>query len=403
MKSERLSFKNQEGINLGARIDFPVDQKPIAYAVFAHCFTCNKNLNAVKNISRALTSKGFAVLLFDFTGLGSSEGEFEDTSFTSNINDLIAASDFLKENYEAPKILIGHSLGGAAALFTAGKLDNIKAVITIGAPFDPYHVTHLLAGGIEEIKAKGKAKIDIGGRPFTISKNFIEDLESKDPESVAKDLRKPLLIMHSPTDTTVGITNAAKMYTAAHHPKSFITLDGADHLLSKKEDSLYAGNMIAAWIEKYIELPPKEELKGPSRVISKTGYENFTTQIKAGKHHFLADEPESVGGLDLGPTPYDLLSSGLAACTSMTLQMYAQRKKWDLKEAKVHVEHNKDYAQDCETCEQSNSKIDHFYRKIELIGDLDESQKKRLLEIADKCPVHKTLHSDVKVLTELIH
>ena len=225
MKSERFNFKNQEGINLSARIDFPIDSKPIAYAVFAHCFTCNKNFNAVKNISRALTSKGFAVLLFDFTGLGASDGDFENTSFTSNIYDLIAASDFLAENYEAPKILIGHSLGGAVALFTGGKLENIKAVINIGAPFDPYHVTHLLAGGIEEIKANGKAEVNIGGRPFTISKNFIEDLESKDPEQVANDLRKPLLIMHSHTDKTVGIKNAAKMYSAAHHPKSFITLD----------------------------------------------------------------------------------------------------------------------------------------------------------------------------------
>lgn len=402
MKSERLKFKNQEGIELSARIDFPVDKQPIAFAVFAHCFTCNKNLNAVKNISRALTAKGFGVLLFDFTGLGASDGEFENTSFTSNINDLVAASDFLTENYEAPEIIIGHSLGGAAALFTAGKLDNIKAVVTIAAPFDPYHVTHLIAGGIEEIKAKGKAEVNIGGRPFTISKQFIDDIESKDPEAVAKELRKPLLIMHSPTDSTVGIGNAAKMYSAAHHPKSFITLDDADHLLSKKEDSLYAGSMIAAWVSKYIEVPEKNELKGPSNIISKTGNENFTTELKAGKHHLLADEPESVGGLDLGPTPYDLVSAGLAACTSMTLQMYAKRKQWDLQEAKVHIEHNKDHAQDCETCEQSNSKIDHFYRMIELIGDLDDTQRAKLMVIADKCPVHKTLHSEVRVVTELM-
>jgi putative redox protein len=401
MKTERLKFQNQEGIELSARVDFPIDKSPIAYALFAHCFTCNKNLNAVKNISRSLTSKGFAVMLFDFTGLGSSDGKFENTSFTTNINDLIAASDFLAENYKAPEILIGHSLGGAAALFTAGKLENIKAVVTIGAPFDPQHVTHLLSGGVEEIKEQGKAEVNIGGRPFIISKQFIEDLESKNAETVAKDLRKPLLIMHSPIDTTVGIDNAAKMYSAAHHPKSFITLDGADHLLSKKEDSLYAGSLIASWVTKYIDIPTKVELKGSSNIISKTGNENFTTEIKAGNHHLIADEPESVGGLDLGPSPYDLLASGLAACTSMTLQMYAKRKKWDLQEANVHIEHNKDYAKDCETCEESGSKIDHFYRKIELIGELNEDQKAKLLVIADKCPVHKTLHSEVKVVSEL--
>lgn len=402
MKSERLSFTNQEGIELSARIDFPVDKKPIAYALFAHCFTCNKNLNAVRNISRALTSKGFAVLLFDFTGLGSSHGEFEDTSFSSNIQDLIAASNFLAEKFQAPEILIGHSLGGAAALYTAGQLANIKAVVTIGAPFDPHHVTRLLADGIEEIREKGKAKINIGGRPFTISKHFLEDLESKNSELVAKELRKPLLIMHSPQDNTVGIGNAAKIYTAAHHPKSFITLDGADHLLSKKVDSIYAGEMIAAWVVRYIDLPKKKELKGASKVISKTGNEDFTTEIKAGNHQFLADEPESVGGHDLGPSPYDLVSSGLAACTSMTLQMYAKRKKWDLQDAIVHVEHNKNHVKDCENCEDSKAKIDHFYRKIELIGKLDGEQKARLMEIADRCPVHKTLHSEVKVISELI-
>ena len=403
MKSQQLSFTNKNGYELSAQIDFPVDQKPSAFAIFAHCFTCSKNLVAIKHISRGLTSKGIAVLLFDFTGLGESEGEFESTTFTSNIQDVFAAADFLTENYESPKIIIGHSLGGAAALFAGSQLDCIEAVVTIGAPFDPYRVTKLLSEKIDDIKETGKATVNIGGRPFTIAKGFIDDLENHEPEKVAKELRKALLILHSPQDTIVGIENAAKIYSAAIHPKSFISLDGADHLLSKRADSTYAGNMIAAWVEKYLSTNEKKpKLKSQSKVVVQTDDESFTTQIKAGNHHFLADEPEDVGGNDLGPTPYDLLSSSLGACTSMTLHMYAKRKNWDLQEVKVHVEHNKDHAQDCETCEKSSAKIDYFNRKIEMIGDLDDNQKQRLMEIADKCPVHKTLHSDVKVITELI-
>ena len=403
MKSQKFSFTNKNGYELSAQIDFPVDQKPLAYAIFAHCFTCSKNLLAIKHISRGLTSKGIAVLLFDFTGLGGSEGEFESTTFTSNIQDIFAAADFLTENYESPKIIIGPSLGGAAALFAGSQLDCIEAVVTIGAPFDPYHVTKLLSEKIDDIKETGKATVNIGGRPFTIAKGFIDDLENHEPEKVAKELRKALLILHSPQDTIVGIENAAKIYSAAIHPKSFISLDGADHLLSKRADSTYAGNMIAAWVEKYLNPDQKKEvLKSQSKVVVKTEKDSYTTEIKAGNHHFLADEPEDVGGNDLGPTPYDLLSSSLGACTSMTLHMYAKRKGWDLQEVKVHVEHYKDHAQDCETCEKSSAKIDHFTRKIEMIGDLDDTQKQRLMEIADKCPVHKTLHSDVKVITELV-
>ncbi len=403
MKSQQFSFTNKNGYKLSAQIEFPVDQKPSAFAIFAHCFTCSKNLLAIKHISRGLTSKGIAVLLFDFTGLGGSEGEFESTTFTSNIQDVFAAADFLTKNYEAPKIIIGHSLGGAAALFAGSQLESIEAVVTIGAPFDPYHVIKLLSEKVDEIKENGKATVNIGGRPFTIAKSFIDDLENHQPEEVAKKLRKALLILHSPQDTTVGIENAAKLYAAAIHPKSFISLVGADHLLSKRADSSYAGNMIAAWVEKYLNPENKKApLKSRSQVVAKTEQGSYTTEIKAGSHHFLADEPEEVGGADLGPSPYELLSSGLAACTSMTLHMYAARKKWDLQEAIVHVDHNKDYKQDCEDCEKSNSKIDIFDRKIELKGDLDEEQKQRLLVIADKCPVHKTLHAEVIVKTELV-
>lgn len=403
MKSQNLSFKNKNGHSLSARIDLPISQKPNAFAIFAHCFTCSKNLLAIKNISRGLTSKGIAVLLFDFTGLGESEGDFESTTFTSNINDLFAANDFLTEQFEAPKIMIGHSLGGAAALFAASKLENIEAVVTIGAPFEPFHVTKLLAEGIEEIKKSGKATVNIGGRPFTIAKEFLDDLESHKPEQIAKDLRKALLILHSPQDTTVGIDNAAKIYTAALHPKSFVSLDGADHLLSKRADSSYAGNMIASWVEKYLDQETKDTtLTSKSKIVAQTDKESFRTEIMAGKHHLVADEPEEVGGSNLGPTPYDLLTAALGACTAMTIRMYSERKKWDLQEVTVHLDHHKDYGQDCEDCEKSSAKIDHFTRTIELKGNLDDEQKQRLLEIADKCPVHKTLHSEVKVKTELI-
>ena len=403
MKPQSFSFTNKNGYELSAQIEFPVDQKPLAFAIFAHCFTCSKNLLAIKHISRGLTSKGIAVLLFDFTGLGSSEGDFESTTFTSNIQDIFAAADYLSENYEAPKIIIGHSLGGAAALFAGAQLDCIEAVVTIGAPFDPYHVTKLLAEKVDEIQEKGKATVDIGGRPFTIAKGFIDDLKNHEPVEVAKKLRKALLILHSPQDTIVGIENAAKMYSAALHPKSFISLDGADHLLSKKADSSYAGNMIAAWVKKYLNPDNKKPaLKSKSQVVSKTEQSSYTTEIKAGNHHFLADEPEEVGGADLGPSPYELLSSSLAACTSMTLHMYAARKKWDLQEAIVHVDHNKEYAQDCDNCEQSGAKIDHFNRQIELVGELDGEKRQRLLQIADKCPVHKTLHNSAVIKTELV-
>ncbi|MEX2380697.1 MAG: alpha/beta hydrolase, partial [Vicingaceae bacterium] len=261
MRSEKIKFKNKAGNQLSARLDFPVDRQPLAFAIFAHCFTCNKNFHAVKNISKGLTSNGIAVLLFDFTGLGQSEGDFESTTFTTNIQDLFAASDFLSENYEAPKIIIGHSLGGAAALFAAQQLKNIKAAVCIAAPFDPYHVTNLLADDLERIKKEGKAKVNIGGRPFTISQSFIDDLDDHKPEKAAKDLRKALLVMHSPQDNVVSIENAAKIYQAAMHPKSFISLDGADHLMQDESDSLYAGNMIAHWVRKYLVIEIAEDQK----------------------------------------------------------------------------------------------------------------------------------------------
>lgn len=402
MNSTKIQFENKEGIKLSARLEMPLDGKAKAYAIFAHCFTCSKNLSAVINISRSLILNQIAVLRFDFTGLGDSEGDFADSNFSSNIQDLVSAYEYLESNYDAPSIIIGHSLGGAAVLATSGGLKNIKAVVTVGAPSEPLHVQHLLQHGIEEIKEKGEATISIGGRPFKMKEQFLLDLEKNDLKSVLKKLNKPLLIMHSPQDDTVNVDNAKQIYQGASHPKSFVSLDGADHLLTRKKDSIYVGNMIATWASKYLDFEEEDELQTDKQVVVSTGDEGFTTEVKAGSHRFLADEPKSVGGKNLGPTPYDLLVASLGTCTSMTLRMYADRKKWPLEKVNVHLQHNKVHEKDCEDCENNPAaKIDLIEKEIELHGDLTQEQKERLLEIADRCPVHRTLHSEIKITTVL--
>lgn len=401
MASEKISFTNKHGEQLAARLELPVDKHPHTYALFAHCFTCNKNLTAVRNISRALNQNGIAVVRFDFTGLGESEGDFENTNFSSNIEDLIEAALFMEREMKAPQLIIGHSLGGAATIFAAHQLPFIKAVATIGAPSDPSHVQHLFGEQINTIQSSGVAAVTIGGRPFTIKKQFLEDIEAKNMAKTIKALRKPLLILHSPQDTTVGINNAAELYQNAHHPKSFVSLDGADHLLSNKNDSDYAGNVIANWALRYLEIPEEQSISTAYQVAVRTKTNGYTTEIKSGKHHWVADEPESVGGNNFGPSPYELLLSSLGACTSMTLRMYADRKNWDLQEVEVHLNHEKVHENDCNNCDQPNAKIDQITRSIQLKGDLDEKQKQRLLEIANKCPVHKTLHNKIEVVTRL--
>ncbi len=401
MKTKRVQFKNKDGHTLSARLELPLDSHPHNCAIFAHCFTCNKNLTAIRNISQALTAQGIAVLRFDFTGLGESEGDFADTNFSSNVEDLVAAAQYLEQEIEAPSILIGHSLGGAAVLVAKHHLPSVKAVATIGAPYEPEHVSHLLQGSLEEIEQAGEATVQLSGRPFTIKKQFIEDIRSISSQSLIQKLQAALLVMHSPQDEIVGIENATQIYKAARQPRSFVSLDGADHLMTRKADSQYVGSMIATWAQRYIELPQAQELDSDHPVVVRTGEEGYTTDVKAGRHRLTADEPESVGGNDFGPTPYDFLSIALGTCTSMTLRMYADRKGWDLKEVKVHLQHNKIHAQDCEHCETQEGKIDQIERNLELEGNLDADQRKRLLEIADKCPVHRTLHSEVNIVTKL--
>lgn len=403
MNIEKVSFKNQDKEELAGRLELPINQKPHNIAVFAHCFTCTKNLTAIKNIGRALTQAGFAVLRFDFTGLGESEGDFENTNFSGNVNDLVEAAQFLEKNYMAPTLMIGHSLGGAAAIFAAARISSIKAVAVINSPSHPTHVRQLLKSSTAEINKNGKAKVNLGGMDFTIKKQFLDDLENKPLEEVVGSFKKALLILHSPIDKVVGINNAEEIYKLAHHSKSFVSLDGADHMLSKKEDSQYVGTVIAGWASRYVDIPPQENIRSKSQVAaSLNGDQMFTTHLKLGNHNLIADEPTSFKGNDFGPSPYEYVSGGLAACTAMTIQMYARRKKWEIDNVTVNIDYSKIHAIDCEHCEDEGAKIDTFSLEIKLEGNLTEDQKKRIMEIAKKCPVHKTLTSDTQIVTKLV-
>ena len=403
MNLQKMTFKNKEGDTLAGRLELPADRNPHNFALFAHCFTCGKNLSAIKHISRALTANGFGVLRFDFTGLGESEGDFAESNFSGNIEDLVAAAEFLKEHHKSPTLLIGHSLGGAAALYAAPNIPSIKAVATIAAPSNPTHVKRLLKGSLEDIEQLGAAIVKLGEREFTIKKQFLDDLDKTPLSEVLQTLNKSILIMHSPQDNLVGIKNAEEIYKAGRHPKSFISLDGADHLLTDQNDSRYVGQVIAQWANRYIDIENEKLPDTHHQVVASLGAsDGFTTRMKVGNHYQTADEPIKVGGNDFGPSPYELVSAGLAACTAMTLHMYAKRKKWPLANVEVHTSHSKIHSEDCEDCESPTAKLDTFERELKLTGDLDESQKNRLLEIADKCPVHRTLHATVRVNTKLI-
>ncbi len=401
MYSKKITFKNKQGQLLTGEIDLPIDKKPLNYALFAHFFTGNKNFTAVRNISRALTQNQIAVMRFDFTGLGKSEGNFEDTNFTTNISDLISAAQFLTTNFQAPKLIVGHSLGGAAAIYAAKQIKSIEAIATIGAPAHPSHVAHLFSTHLEEIESDGEAIITIGGRKFTIKKQFLEDIHSKDLPKILKDLRKPILVFHSPQDKVVEVINAREIYKAAHHPKSFISLDGANHLLTNKQDSFYVGKVISSWANRYVNPDEQEELSTDKSVVVRIGREKYTTEIVARTHAILVDEPKKYGGKDAGMSPYELLLASLGSCTAITLRMYADRKEWNLREVKVHLEHFKQHAKDSKDCTNSNTKIDVFVREIKLKGNLTEEQKSRLLQIANKCPVHKTLENTINIETRL--
>lgn len=400
MSMEKLTFTGHSGDPLAGRLDVP-EGPVLGTALFAHCFTCSKDIPAAKRISQRLAGLGIAVLRFDFTGLGHSEGEFENTTFSSNISDLVLAAEALSERGMAPDLLIGHSLGGAAVLRAAEHIPSAKAIATIGAPFDPDHVTHNFSDALPAIKAKGVGEVQLGGRAIRIGRDFVENVAAEKLETSIKSLNRALLVLHAPKDDIVGIENATQIFLAAKHPKSFITLCDADHLISRPQDAEYAAEVISAWATKYVDLrPPAPPIGAPEGVVrvAEADPSGFLQDVNTREHHVYADEPAAYGGTNKGMTPYGFLSAGLGACTSMTIRMYARRKKWPLTKVWVDVKHDAMHAQDADG---GHSKIDQFVREIHLEGDLDETQRARLLEIADKCPVHKTLESSSEIKTIL--
>jgi uncharacterized OsmC-like protein/alpha/beta superfamily hydrolase len=398
---QTVNFPNAAGEQLAGILEAPDGRRPRACALFAHCFTCTKNIRAAASISAALVEHGIAVLRFDFTGLGESEGEFGGSGFSGNVDDLVAAADYLASHFEAPALLVGHSLGGTAVLMAAPRIPSATAVVTLGAPSHASHVQQHFAESVDEIRERGSATVNIGGRPFQLRREFIDDLDTQPVEPRLRDLDKALLVMHSPVDTIVGIDNASEIFSAAMHPKSFVSLNNADHLLGQAADSAYAASVIASWAERYLPEETRQTTEAnEGEVVAVTGSQGYQTRIQAGPHVLVADEPASVGGEDTGPTPYGLLSAALAACTSMTLQMYARRKKIRLDEARVAVTHQKIHARDCESCETADGKVDQFARRITLKGEMTADQRARMLEIADLCPVHRTLHGEVEIRNE---
>ncbi len=409
MRSERVEFPGSYGTPLAGRLDLP-DDRPQAFALFAHCFTCSKESHAASRIARALTNFGIAVLRFDFTGLGGSDGDFANTNFTSNIADLVGAADFLRSNHQCPTMLIGHSLGGAAALAAAEHIPEVRAVATIGAPAGAEHLLHLLGESREQIEQAGEAEICLAARTFRIRKQFLDDISTHPQSDRIRRLKAALLVMHSPTDETVGIENARIVFDSARHPKSFISLNGADHLLTRAADADYVASVLAAWAARYIDQddvldaekvkPSAVSVEEGRVVVSESAPVPYGQRITVGRHVLSADEPEPVGH-DSGLSPYDLLLAGLGACTSMTLRMYASRKGWPLEHVTVSLRHSRIHAADCADCATESGRLDRMERLIQLSGPLDEEQRQRLLEIANRCPVHRTLHSEVDVVTSI--
>ena len=418
MKTIKFDFQNDKQQTLSGRLEMP--DSPAAFAVFAHCFTCSKNVKAASRISRSLANQGIAVLRFDFTGLGNSEGDFSNTNYSTNLSDIEFAGRALAEQYAAPALLIGHSLGGTACLRAASRLDSIRAVCTIGSPAQPEHVTKLFGDHVSEIESKGAVEVQLAGRPFTIEKHFVEDIREASLLDTPPQNGVACLIFHSPQDELVNIDQARLIYQSLKHPKSFIALDSADHLLTHEPDAVYVADTITAWANRYLRIhtSASDAIQRPNNPLSDqpvTGLSNalqagevlvsqvkgFTNRVQTLDHTALADEPKSVGGQDLGMTPYDFLLAALGACTSMTLKMYADRKKWPLERVDVRLSHQKVHAEDCSSCESTNSKVDRITKHIEVVGELSAKQVQRLGEIADRCPVNRTLIGEKDIQTEI--
>ncbi|MGB1256155.1 MAG: alpha/beta fold hydrolase [Thiolinea sp.] len=405
----KVEFPNSEGQQLAGLLETPESHIPVKhYALFAHCFTCGKDVAAASRISRALAKSGIAVLRFDFTGLGNSDGDFANTNFSSNVQDLLAAAEKLEQDYRAPSLLIGHSLGGAAVLSATAQLPSVRAIATIGSPATADHVQHLFQCSLDEIEANGEAEVGIGYRRFNIKKQLLDDLNTHASAEHIGRLKRALLVFHAPMDTIVSIDEAARIYQAAKHPKSFISLDQADHLLTKSEDAEYVASTLTAWAARYL---PQEAESGTADnvpaidnndVVVTELDKKFLRGLYANSHQWLADEPLSVGGSNKGPTPYDLLLMSLGACTSMTIRMYANHKKLPLEDVDVRLSHDRVHAEDCAECgEERSGKVERITRTITLKGDLTEAQRQRILQIADRCPVHRTLESDPVITSQL--
>jgi len=407
MKHDKVTFPNGRGEMLAGRIDYPVTGEPIGYALYAHCFSCSKNLRAIGRITETLAQHGIATLRFDFTGLGQSEGDFADTNFTTNVTDFMAATHYLRDNFEAPEIVIGHSLGGAVVLAATQQLPRVKAVVTIAAPASPAHIERHLAADLEQIRVEGEAEVQLAGRPITIRDQLLHDIREVDLSGAIGSIGRPLLVLHSPIDNTVGVENAAEIFGVAKHPKSFVSLDSADHLISDDADARYAAEVIASWATRYISgdltshSQPDFVAGAPESVTIVRTEKGFRTDILSNGFPLVADEPASVGGGNTGPTPYDYLLTALGSCTSMTLRMYSDKKGWPLESASVRLTHRKIHAGDCELCETERGMIDEITREVTIVGDLDDEQRQRLLQIAERCPVHKTMHGEVAIHTSL--
>lgn len=401
-RRHKATFRNADGENLAALLELP-SGTPRGWALFAHCFTCGKDIAAATRVCRALAARGFATLRFDFTGLGGSDGDFSNTHFSSNIQDLVCAADWLREHHQAPSLLIGHSLGGTAVLAAAAKIPEARAVATIAAPSDPAHVTKHFGEHLDTLRDQGEAEVDLAGRNFCIKREFLDDLKNHRMDEVIRTLGRPLLVFHSPMDTVVSVDEAARIYGQARHPKSFISLDDADHLLSRKEDADYVAATLAAWASRYL---PTEEEPSPARRAREGEVEvfehdhDFLRDIYTDHHVLQSDEPRDAGGSDAGPDPYELLLASLGSCTSMTIRMYANHKDWPLDDVRVRLSHDRVHNEDCRDCDDEKGKVDVIHRYISLEGDLDEKQRERLIQIADRCPVHKTLLNLARIETK---
>lgn len=441
----KIEFPGSNGTMLAARLDLP-EGTPSAYALFAHCFTCSKDSFAASRISRALGDYGIAVLRFDFTGLGGSDGDFSNTNFSSNIDDVVAATEYLRDNYRAPTILIGHSLGGAAVLAAAHRVPSARAVATLGSPSDPAHISNLFSHASAEIVAEGEATVQLGGRPFRIRKQLLDDIASQPQSERLRDLDAALLVLHSPIDQTVGVDNAREIFDAARHPKSFVALDGADHLLSDRDDAAFAASMIAAWAARYafdradaaaaphaapsnstaastattpatasatasapasattsapvVNPSATVTVDGSAVIVTESGPARYEQRVFASGHEIISDEPAPLSE-NHGPAPYDFILAGLGSCTSITIRMYADRKKMPLKGVSVRLTRERIKAADCDHCTSTEGMVEHFTRELTFDGDLTDEQRDSLLVIADKCPVHRSLEGEISISTTL--